>query len=513
MAAKVAVLLHTHMPYVRRNGDWPVGEEWILEAWAECYLPIWKIVEDLAAGELAGKLALTLTPILWEQLDDPYLQERLVAYLENKARQARAERERMRGLGDEHREELARRCDEHYRRLLDAFLKRFRGRMAEVLRAGVEAGKVEVLASAATHALLPALSDGSQRRAQIAVGLESHRRVLGRDPEGFWLPECAYAPGLDGVLRDFSPPLSYVVLDHTALPEEGGERPTWEPRLLGDTPLLALFRDALAHELVWTESGYPAGGHYREYAKRDYEGFGFQYWRITSTATPLDEKDVYRPEKAMAQAREDAGHFVESMRRRCAETAPEGGRGVGPALALAAYDTELMGHWWLEGTLWLRHVLSLLGEEAELPGSVARQARLSQPRPLHIHMTAWNVDGTFSTWVNRETSYVLECVHLSEMEFADALTHTAKGARGEPGRERALRQAARELLILQGSDWPFMITRDQAAAYARERVLSHRARFSRLLEMAVTGRVDEGELAELEAIDNPFPWLTLDPWL
>lgn len=501
------------MPYVRRNGDWPVGEEWILEAWAECYLPVWKIVEDLAAGELPGRLALTLTPILWEQLDDPYLQDRLVAYLENKERQARREVERMRGLGDAQRGELARRCAEHYARLLGAFRKRFRGRMAEILMAGVEAGRLEVLASAATHALLPALSDNSMRRAQISLGLESYRRVLAREPEGFWLPECAYAPGLDGLLRDFSPPLSYVVLDHTALTVEGGESPTWEPRLLGDTPLLALFRDPVAHELVWTEHGYPAGGDYREYAKRDYDGFGFQYWRITSPSTPLDEKDVYHPEKAAAQALEDASHFVESMRRRGAEIASEGGSGRGPALLLAAYDTELMGHWWLEGTLWLRQVLSSLGEEMELPGAVAREARLSRPRPFHVDMTAWNVDGTFSTWVNRETSEVLECVHLSEMEFADALTYMPVEARGDTGRKRALLQAARELLILQASDWPFMIARDQAAAYARDRALSHRARFERLLEMAVSGRVDEDVLAELENTDNPFPWLTLEPWL
>lgn len=513
MDVPVSLLLHTHMPYVRRNGDWPVGEEWILEAWAESYLPIWKAVEDLAEGKLPGKLALTLTPILWEQLDDPYLQERLVAYLENKVRQAESEMERMRGMGDGNREELARRFAEHYSRLLGAFVKRFRGRMAEVLRAGVDAGRLEVLASAATHALLPALGSPSQVRAQIAVGLESYRRVLGMDPEGFWLPECAYSPGLDGVLSGFSPPLSYVVLDHTAVPEEEGVLPTWEPRGLGDTPLVALVRDPVAHELVWTERGYPAGAHYREYAKRDYEGHGFQYWRITSRDTPLDEKDVYRPEQAVRQATEDAGLFAASMRWRGEYIASRRGGGQGPALILAAYDTELMGHWWLEGTLWLRHVLSLLGEDAALPGHVAREARGLRPRPLRIGMTAWNVDGTFSTWVNRETSEVLESAHLSGMEFADALTYIPERAREEPLRRRALLQAARELLILQASDWPFMVTRDQAASYARDRVSSHRERFNRLVEMACTGRVDEEELSLMEDTDNPFPWLTLDPWL
>ncbi|NPV58197.1 MAG: DUF1957 domain-containing protein [Actinobacteria bacterium] len=513
MPVPVVLLLHTHMPYVRRNGDWPVGEEWILEAWAECYLPIWKLVEDLAAGKQPGRLALTLTPILWEQLDDPYLQDRLAGYLENKARQARNEVERMRGLGDDNRGDLARRFAEHYSRLLGAFEKRFRGRMAEVLREGTATGRVEVLASAATHALLPALSSEPQRRAQVAIGLESYRRVLGRDPEGFWLPECAYTPGLDELLSSFAPPLSYVVLDHTAVPEEGGIRPTWEPRLLGDTSLIALARDPLAHDLVWTERGYPAGGNYREYAKRDYDGYGFQYWRVTSPATPLDEKDVYRPENAVAQASEDASHFVENMRRRGEEIASSCRSRRGPTLILAAYDTELMGHWWLEGTLWLRHVLALLEDDAVLPGHIAGEARASKPRRLHVGMTAWNVDGTFSTWVNRETSELLEYVHLSEMEFGDALACMTCEALGEPPRERALLQAARELLILQASDWPFMVTRDQAAAYARDRASSHRARFNLLLEMALTGRMDEEKLAFLENTDNPFSWLTLDPWL
>lgn len=509
MAADLVILLHTHMPYVRRNGDWPVGEEWILEAWAESYLPIWGIVEDLAAGRLHGRLAFTMVPILAEQLQDGYLEERLDWYLNNKVGHTLKETDRLGEMGDAPRRALSSFWREHYRGLARDFNARFRGRMMEVLRRGMDAGKVEVLCSAATHAHLPSLGSDRCRRAQIEIGLESYRRCFGRDPRGFWLPECSYTPGLDEVLAGFSPPLSYVVLDFSAEEGAAGNARTWEPRRLGGSPLLALLRDRPAHDAVWTMRGYPCGGDYREFAKRDYDGHGFQYWRVTSEGTPLDEKDIYHPGRAASRAREDARDFAARMRRRREEVAACGGREEGPAVVLAAYDTELLGHWWCEGPQWLREVLSALGEETALPGRIAERAASGDPPVISPPMTAWNVDGTFSTWVNPGTARMWGELHAAEEDLLGLLS--SRGGE-DPARERALAQAAREVLLMEASDWPFMISRDAAAAYARDRFSSHRDRFTALAAMLERGEIDGGVLASLEETDNPFRWLSLDPW-
>lgn len=509
MAADLVLILHTHMPYVRRNGDWPVGEEWILEAWTESYLPIWGLIEDISAGRLPGKLALTMTPVLAEQLQDPYLEDRLDGYLRNRMSQAEREIERLGRMGDAPRAALASHFAALYRGRLQDFESRFRGRMMGTLREGMESGRVEVLASAATHAHLPTLPSESCRRAQIGIGLESYRRCFGRDPSGFWLPECSYTPELDRVLAPFSPPLSYVVLDHTAPESAPEDAPTWEPRRLGTTPLIALMRDRAAHELVWTMRGYPSRAPYREYVKRDYEGHGFQYWRITSEHTPIDEKEVYEPERAALAAWDDARDFAAAMRGRREEVASLAASSHIPAAVVAAYDTELLGHWWLEGPLWLREVLSLCGGETELPGRVAEKARKGMPPALSPRMTAWNVDGTFSTWVNPGTAEMREELRRVEEDLIALLASSPAAGSGE---RRALLQAAREVLILEGSDWPFMVARDQAAAYSRERFSSHLARYGAIRDMLDRHRVEPEGLAAIEETDNLFPWLELRFW-
>ncbi|MBC7246438.1 MAG: DUF1957 domain-containing protein [Actinobacteria bacterium] len=505
--ANIALLLHTHMPYVRRNVDWPVGEQWILEAWAECYIPVWDIVADMSEGSLPGKLAMTVTPVLCEQLTDPHLQRRFDDYLDNRIRQAEGEIARLRDMGEEARSALASFYRDRLRELRDLYRERFRHRMLETLREGMEAGVLEVLASSATHAHLPLLPCETCRRAQVAVGLESYRRAFGREPRGFWLPECAYTPDLDGLLRRFSPPISYVVLDFSAAEGDPLDNATWRPRRLGSTPLVALLRDPLAHRLVWAEDGYPSGGSYRDYSKKDHEGHGFQYWRITSHQTPIDDKEVYVPERALAAAEGDARDFAQRIRARLHELAAEGSAGNASPLVLIAYDTELFGHWWYEGPFWLRHVLRHLHPRLVLPGDLAVQAHRDPLPAIAPSVTAWNVDGTFATWRNPRTADMWEETRRAEEEFLSRVTRREKAGTG-----RALAQAARELLILEASDWPYMVTREAAAEYARLRFRSHRDRLSLLLKTVDEGEEDGDLLRELEETDNLFPWLETNCW-
>ena len=70
---------------------------------------------------------------------------------------------------------------------------------------------------------------------------------------------------------------------------------------------------------------------------------------------------------------------------------------------------------------------------------------------------------------------------------------------------RALNQLARENLLLQSSDWPFLITTWQAKDYATDRFNEHVDRFSLIADMIEAGAIDEGKLAEIESIDNCFP--------
>lgn len=504
--ATFVFLLHSHMPYVRKNGDWPCGEEWILEAWAESYLPIWELVEDLSSGAASGKLALTLTPVLAEQLEDEYLQERLAGYLANKVRQAREEVIRLRGMGERGRAGVASYYEERYAELLKTYHERFRGRMIQILAEAMAGGRVEVLASGATHAHLPSLDLEACRRAQVRIGVDTYQKRFRREPSGFWLPECSYTPNLDGLLSAFSPPLRYVILDHSAPDSAPEPALTWEPRRLGSTPMLALMRDALAHEMVWSMQGMPSHGRYRDYSKRDHEGHGIQYWRITSTDTPIEDKELYDPQAAGDQAREDAREFASRLRERSGEI--PGITNSSPVI-LACYDTELLGHWWLEGPQWLREVLRLFDGQCELPGPIAEKAVASEPPRLTPRLTAWNVDSGFATWVNPATSELWEKVHGAEEGFIEALKDHADL---DTGQRRALLQAGRELLLLESSDWSYMITREQAADYARERFEIHLERYHAAMNMTEGNGPDLALLSRIEETDNLFPGLHPGFW-
>src|SRR5271165_4749279 len=73
--------------------------------------------------------------------------------------------------------------------------------------------------------------------------------------------------------------------------------------------------------------------------------------------------------------------------------------------------------------------------------------------------------------------------------------------------DRTLRQAGRELMLAQASDWPFIVTNGTTEEYARRRFTDHLNRFHHLLERLERGEVDERRLEALEYMDAIFPEL------
>ena len=72
-------------------------------------------------------------------------------------------------------------------------------------------------------------------------------------------------------------------------------------------------------------------------------------------------------------------------------------------------------------------------------------------------------------------------------------------------RQRALKQAARELLLAQASDWPFILRSGTHADYARRRVETHLLAFNRLHKQILAGRISTAGLVRLEKTDDIFP--------
>src|SRR5947209_822066 len=186
----LAIVLHTHMPYVEGFGTWPFGEEWLWEAIACCYVPL------LALLRGGAPLTLSLTPVLCDQLEAAGLAERFEAFVRDVRRQTHAEDAAgLRAAGEVGlARELERAAGDY-----EGALEQARALGGDLLSA---LAPFAHWTSAATHAVLPLLACDAGVRLQVRSGIESHRRRFGDWGGGFWLPECAYEPSLAEDLAD-----------------------------------------------------------------------------------------------------------------------------------------------------------------------------------------------------------------------------------------------------------------------------------------------------------------------
>jgi 1,4-alpha-glucan branching enzyme len=443
---ELALVLHSHMPYVEGFGTWPFGEEWLWEAIATSYLPLL----DVLAAPGGEHVTLSITPVLADQLEVAGALERCVHFLENiRPESHRLDIEELTAAGrDELAQELQRSADEYA-----AAARRLRDLTAAGGLLGVLAPHA-TWTSSATHAILPLLATDAGALMQVQTGVASHRRRFGGWHGGFWLPECGHAPWLDELLEDTGVRATCVEL--TGVFGLGDPRHL-RPLAATDGPVLwPLDRSTVA--LVWAPDGYPSRGPYRD--SHRHTTHRHHVWR--NDGAPYDHG------AALEQARADAAEFVSRVGRRVA----------GGGVCVCALDTELLGHWWYEGVAWLGAVLEECREQGlaltALDDALGRHEPVPAPRPLPV--TSWGDGGDLRTWSGPQVAELAWPARTAELRLA--------AMAGRPP-ERALR----ELLALQSSDWAFLHTRATAGDYPVQRARGHHG----ALERAVAG---DAELAE-----------------
>ena len=519
MTDAFAIVLHSHLPYARGAGRWPHGEEWVHEAILGTYLPLLGLLHDLRDEGVAYRMTIGLTPTLLEQLADPDIDHRFIEYCDDQIKRAEQDVKRFGGNGDTGRGALAMFYLSLFRAQRDAYTKRFGRDVVGAFADLARTRHVEILTSAATHGYLPLL-DTHSVYAQLAVGTRTTRRHIGVEPRGIWLPECAYAPGLEEILGLFG--ITHFFIDPALL---GGRRlvdqthrfearrsgagiaaplvdhdkiDVLRPYLVRESDVAAIARHDTVSGQVWSAMmGYPGDANYREFHRKD-EKTGLRYWRVTDVSVGLGGKELYSPGAASERVRSHADHFVRLIRETLAAR-KEHSRS---ALLTVTFDAELFGHWWFEGVDWLGRVLRELAANGPRPVTVDEYLRAERPpERVELQEGSWGKNNDHSTWANDRTEWMWrELAKMSvEMSALRAVTIA------DPLRLRAARQAARELLLAQSSDWPFLVTTGQAVDYAIERFRSHAMRFRRAVDLALRGSAeDEVELRSLERADNPF---------
>jgi 1,4-alpha-glucan branching enzyme len=551
-------MLHSHLPYARQAGMWPHGEEWVHEAIAETYGPLLNALYDLREEGVPFHLTIGITPVLAEQLADPLIVDHFVGYAAERAARAAEDVERFERTGETTLRDLARFYHPWYARVLTSFQDRFGGNLTTAFRRLQDAGLVELATSAATHGYLPLLSRDSSIHGQLHTGVESYRRHFGRSPQAIWLPECAYRPAIledesgttlrrpglesflaeEGLLVFFSEtytveggrpvgmavpgtvgPYGMVARRYASsvTPPPPGQQlspgTSLLPEWVGDAPgqVAVLARHERTGQQVWSATfGYPGDFVYREFHRKDAVS-GLQYWRVTGSGVDLGRKEPYDPGRAADQVTAHADHYVHLVETALRDFHDQTGEF---GSITASYDTELFGHWWFEGVDWLKAVLRGLASRPSIELTTA--SRIIEAHPpqevLSLPESSWGAGGGHFTWMNDDTAWMWPLIHAAERRMEELVTRfpDAEGTRRD-----VLDQAARELLLLQSSDWPFLVTTLQAKEYAIERFQEHLARFDQLAALAegeTFSDEDRALLASLHERDNPFPMIDYREW-
>jgi 1,4-alpha-glucan branching enzyme len=492
----LALVLHTHMPYVEGFGTWPFGEEWLWEAIAGCYLPL---LDLLDARE--SPVTLSITPVLCDQLGAPGLAERFYAFIEDTRRFTHAEDAA--GLRAGGHSGLAAELERAWSADYEHAARRMAARGGDLLRAFVSHAR---WTSSATHAVLPLLATDAGARLQIETGIASHLERFeggdsGRDggrregdrpggagpgdgldgwQGGFWLPECAHAAHLEPILAEAGVRRTCVEL---ATRFGLGARAHLQP-LVSDSGIALFGIDRATISLVWSDAGYPADGLYRDYHRHTVHHHN--PWR--------NDGEAYDHQPALARAAEHAADFVARTRerlRRDGDGLPGGG------LAVCALDTELLGHWWYEGLHWLEAVIEECASQGlelvRLEDDALERfepALIGKGEVQREETSTWGANGDLSTWSGPAVADMAFAARGGELQTIAAATEGRAGP-----------AAVRELLALQASDWAFMISRGLAVPYARERFEGHRVALERALRDGPQASV-EG-LRELASYTDP----------
>ena len=444
----LAIVLHSHMPYVEGFGTYPFGEEWLFDAVARSHLPVLEVAE---------RLTMTVTPVLADQLEADGVGERMLEFL-RRHRLGAAERDAAEA---------------------DADLRAAAEAEAEQLRRAI--ARLEALDGNALRRLpggaptQPGRADGLRRDPRRAAQARDHSRAAGSrstpgfartsaasaPPDGFWLPECAYVAGHRGGARRARHRL------HLPRPE----RPRARRRRAGpDAPARrARSRSrSTGRRSSWSGRGRLPLRRPPTSSTTGSPTNGIRLWSISG--------EPYDPAAAASARPSTRAGLPGGGARRGSSATDRGGDAAG--LCVFAIDTELLGHWWAEGPIWLREVLGAADARGGAPADACRGARAStSPRsgPLTRRAGArarGSRPGTRPPWPTWSGP-----PRRLELRLLRAL----RDGQLEPA---AAERAARELLAVQSSDWAFMDHRGQAGDYPYARATAHAE-------------------AMLEAIDSP----------
>jgi len=512
----ISLLLHAHLPFVRHpRYEHVLEENWLYEAVSETYLPLLRVLRNLRDDGIPLKLTFSVSPTFAAMLNDELLQSRYVQYLNNQI--LLGEKEILRLKNEPELLRLAETYLEGYRQNLEEFTNLYKGQLTKVLKELQKEGHLEIITSSATYSLLPLFQEYPRAvEAQIETAVISHSRTFGEAPRGIWLPECGFYPGLEAYLKKNNLGYFFAASNGILHASEKARYGVYSP-LRCPNGVHAFGLDLRTNrEVSSAVEGYPADFCYREFQKdigfeldEDYLGFfiykngvrGHTGYKYYSKKMQDREPAVYNPEVAARKAEEHADNFLYKRLQKTNKLAPAMDR---PPLTVCAFDAEIFGRWWHEGPIWLESVIRKIHADPQLE-------MITPPKYLELHpdnqvsvpsFSSWGNNGYAQVWLNGKNDWIYRHLHKA----IERLQELVERYPNESGlKEWVLNQAAREVLLSQASDWPFIMKMGSTVPYAVQRVREHLFNFTKIYEDLCRNTVNTEWITRIEKRNNLFP--------
>lgn len=512
----LAFVLHAHLPFIR-HPEVPdfLEEDWYFEAVVETYAPLLIRFEKMRSEGVPFQLTMTVSPPLATMMEDGLLTERLLSYLDKRIELLGKE---VQGNGGSHIRNMAQHYLDEFSEIRDFIFNRHHGHIINSIRSLMSSGHIDVITCTATHGFLPLMSGPAARQAQVETAVRTHKKIFGVQPRGIWLAECGYDDGVDQILANAG--IEYFLMDsHGIL--YGDPRPAFGvyAPIVTEAGVSAFARDPESSKQVWSQKeGYPGDQNYREFyrdlgydADWDYikpymhsdqvrRGIGIKYHRITGDVG-LGEKQFYDPTKGREKAAEHAGNFMFNRQHQVRNLRAKMKQAP---IIVAPYDAELFGHWWYEGPTFLEILFRKIAFDQSDVALISCSNYLDKypvRQIQHPNPSTWGSEGHNLVWLNGGNAGLYRHQHWAEKKMEE-MARKYPNASGDL--RRALNQMLRELLLLQSSDWAFILTTGTTVPYATRRFREHLDRFRELADQIEWNRINPQHLSWLESQDCIF---------
>ena len=522
MLKNLAFIIKVYQDFIRTNDETsPMCDSLKLNSFFETIsdslIPLLEMFERLSADEVSFKIGLVLPPVLCSMLEDEKIKSLYVEFLDKRI--ALGKKELNRYKENEKALNLIRRTVERNKELKKKFTENYESNLIKQFAEWQKKGNVEILGTCATDIFMPHYVDLPEAlSAQVEMGLQSYKKCFGELPDGFFLPEFGYTPGIEKIIRSYG--YIYTILNSRSIlfaenpPKNGIFYPVRTENSLG-----VFAADPLTEELIYNEDGYCSNSSYRN-ENRDI-GFELELKKLTpimqeksarcSTGYKYWKKDFsddfavsYDFEEAEKQAQIDAQDFIDKHVEYLNKAA-ENVNDINYVTSVCCINESDIRKQWSEYIIWLEAILRNV-EKAGLNNSlcremVSKQFTLEKVAPYYSAGTGSgygeNLLSSRNCWMMRYVRKATErMIDLAERFPSDTGLKT-----------RLLNIGALELLLAQSSSLAKMIDEGVDSEYAERRFRLSINAFTVVFDALGSNTVSTEWLTKLELMDNLFPWI------